>query len=187
MGLFDYFRNNKRQKDNDQPFLFFHEDDFRQIELIPKENFDQAKSQSNEILEFSEKNFDGIGYTNIYIRNDNNIHLQVRKISVEELDELLLKIGFYKVPKVITGYGQDYRVIASNTIGFGQDYAAIYYDFQENIVTNIWLTQPYNINMEKIISFLEEVGKKWDLLLADWEATEIIDLSDKEAIINYLS
>lgn len=74
-----------------------------------------------------------------------------------------------------------------NTIGFGKDYAAIYFKFEENIITKIWLTQPWKMEKDKLTLFLNEVGKKWGLLLIDWKATEIVNLLDKDAILNYLS
>ena len=187
MGFFDFFRDKKNKKSENNSSLFFHEDDFCQIELIPIENYDDAKSQLEKSSDFSREHFDGVGYTDIYLRSENKFELERRKILVRDLHNLLINVGFTEVGKVTTGYGQDYRVVPENTVGFGHDYSAIYYDYKSDFVTNIWLTQPFNIEKKKLIHFLTEVGKRWYLLLVDWEASEVVHLSEEKAISKYLS
>jgi hypothetical protein len=170
-----------------QTMLFFHEDDFCQIELLGNENQKYIQSQCEKIRESSEKNFNSIGYTDVFIRDDIRVELNTKQILADDFENLLFHFGFSKASKVITGYGQSYRIPAPNTIGFGKDYAAIYFKFEENIITKIWLTQPWKMEKDKLTLFLKEAGRKWGLLLIDWEATEIVNLLDEDAILNYLS
>jgi len=172
---------------NDDSSLFFHEDDFCQIELVPIENYDNSKSQLEKSSDFSHEHFDGIGYTAIYVRSENKFELERRKIPVHVLNDFLISSGFTEAKKVTTGYGQDYRIVPENTIGFGHKYSAIYYDYISDYVTHIWLSQPFNIEREKLVSFLAEAGRRWCLLLVDWEASRVVDLSNEKSIIEYLS
>ena len=187
MGFLDYFKVKTNQKDNASSLLFFHEDDFCQIQLLPKENLNFIKLQCTQIEDSSQKNFDGVSYKEVFIRDENPIELCTKQIQKNEFENSLLAHKFQRASKVLTGYGQSYRILAPDTIGFGCDYAAIYFNFHNDIVKNIWLTQAWNLEREKLILFLNKVGLKWDLLLVDWEAAVFVDLSNKQAILNYLS
>lgn len=48
--------------------IFYHEDDFRQIEIVPKENLSDLLKQADNIADFSAEN----GYSNIYVRDEKN-------------------------------------------------------------------------------------------------------------------
>ena len=87
----------------------------------------------------------------------------------------------------MTGYGNDYRVISEKTIGFGKNYSAIYFDYENGVVKNIWVSNFFEFNQDKLTDVLLEIGKKWNLVLMDWNSSELIDLSNKEMIRKYLN
>lgn len=162
--------------------IFYHEDDFCQIEIVPKENLSDLLKQAGNIADFSAEN----GYSDIYVREENKVSLKSREIDKTELEKLLTDLGTEKHTEVITGYGSYYRVKSENTIGFGKEYSAVYFDFENDKVKNIWITNLFGLNHYKVVDVLSKIGEKWNLVLMDWNSSELIDLSNKEMINKYL-
>ena len=193
MGLFDIFRIKMRPQTEKAPqtpegsTIFYHEDDFRQVEIIPNDNVANLKVETKKLDEFTKEHFDGYGFTNTYVRSDENkIKLNQRKINPEDLEKIISSLEFERISNVLTGYGQTYREPHNNCIAFGKDYKAIYYDFKDNVVQHIWLTDHWSMNREKLSKCLYELGQKWGLLLQDRNLTVTVDLKDKDSINSYL-
>lgn len=162
--------------------IFYHEDDFCQIEIVPKENLSDLLKQADNIANFTAEK----GYSDIYVREENKVSLKSRKIEKTELEKLLTELGTEKHTEVITGYGSDYRVKSENTIGYGKEYSVVYFDFENDKVKNIWITNLFGLNHDKVVDVLSNIGEKWNLVLMDWNRSELIDLSNKEMINKYI-
>lgn len=193
MGLFDIFRNRKQlepekaQQTFDGPTIFYHEDDFRQVEIVPYDNFSTLKTESEKVDTFAEEHFYGAGFTDIYVRNDqSNTKLNQRRIAPNDLEKILGLLGFDRIPNVLTGYGQNYREQHKDCIAFGKDYCAVYYDFKDNVVDHIWFTNHWRMDKVKLAECLHGLGQQWNLLLQDWNLTITVDLCDKNSIDQYL-
>ncbi|MBX7227077.1 MAG: hypothetical protein K1X55_13670 [Chitinophagales bacterium] len=194
MGLFDIFRNKKQRQSEevqqtfDGPTIFYHEDDFRQVEIVPSDNLLSLKTESEKVDTFAKEHFDGSGFTDIYVRNDENkTKLNQRRIDPSDLEKILSSLGFDRIPNVLTGYGQSYREQHKNCVAFGKDYCAVYYDFQDNVVEHIWFTNHWSMDRERLAKSLHELGQQWNLLLQDWNLTITVDLMDKSLIDQYLN
>jgi len=174
------------EEERERGTIFFHEDDYCQIELIPYENFNELIKQADNISEFSSTNFVGDGWADMMVREGQKIKLYERGIPIVKLEEVLKKLNTQKHTYVETGYGSNYRVKSKNTIGFGKSYSAIYCNYSDRKVENIWMTNISLFNNEKVEEVLFQIGKKWDLLLMDWEASQLIDLKNRDQIKNYL-
>ena len=162
--------------------IFYHEDDFCQIEIVPKENLSDLLKQADNIADFTAEK----GYSDIYVREENKVSLKSREIEKTELEKLLTELGTEKHTEVITGYGSDYRVKSENTIGYGKEYSAVYFDFENDKVKNIWITNLFGLNHDRVVDVLSKIGEKWNLVLMDWNRSELIDLSNKEMINKYI-
>ena len=162
--------------------IFYHEDDFCQIEIVPKENLSDLLKQADNINDFTAEN----GYSDIYVREENKVSLKTKQIDKSELENLLAKLGTEKHTEITTGYGSDYRVKSENTIGFGKDYSAVYFDFDNELVNNIWITNLSGLNNENVVNVLSKIGEKWNLVMMDWNRSELIDLSNKKMIEKYI-
>jgi methyltransferase-like protein len=193
LGLFAFLYFSKRNTENPKTELtkkeyrakgtiFYHEDDFCQIEIVPKENLSDLLKQADNIDDFTAEN----GYSDIYVREENKVSLKTKQIDKTELENLLAKLGTEKHTEIITGYGSDYRVKSENTIGFGKDYSAVYFDFDNESVNNIWITNLFGLNHENVVNVLSEIGEKWNLVMMDWNRSELIDLSNKKMIEKYI-
>lgn len=166
--------------------IFYHEDDYRQVEIVPSENFNELMKQAENIQDFAEKHFDGIGYTNIMLREDKGVILKDRGISVTELETVLLKLSLQKHTQVRTGIRPG-EFLSENTFGYGKNYHGLFFEFESDTVLNIWIAGIIPVDKEKVIETLNEIGLKWNLLLMDWNSCELIDLKNKEQIARYLN
>ena len=166
--------------------LFYHEDDYCQIELVPEENFDRLIRQAENVEDFAAKHFTGQGYTDMMIRDEHAFPLRHRGIRPAELDEILSGLALPRHDQVSTGIRPG-EMPCVRTIGFGENYHAIFYDYESDIVDNIWLDGPGEFEPGKLIQVLHQIGVKWRLLLMDWNSLELIDLSNLEQLKKYLS
>ncbi len=194
MGLFNMFGNKKRQQSEkvqqtfDGPTIFYHEDDFRQVEIVPSANLSSLRTESEKVDTFAKEFFDGSGFTDIYLRKDDNkTKLNQRRIAPNDLDRIFSSLGLDRIPIVLMGYGQSYRERHKNCVAFGKDYCAVYYDFQDNVVEHIWFTNHWSMDRERLAKALLELGERWNLLLQDWSETVTVDLKDKGLIDQYLN
>ncbi|MCR9248909.1 MAG: hypothetical protein NXI20_00740 [bacterium] len=137
--------------------IFYHEDDYRQVEIVPSENFNQLIKQATNIQDFSANDVDKNGYNNLYIREGDGIKLKQRMIDLKELDSILNRLALEKHTRVSTGITPG-ELISKNTYGYGQDYNGIFIDFESDIVTAIWITGSPEISNQELAKVLNEVG-----------------------------
>lgn len=191
MKIFDFFR--KKQKPEPQievfdgPTIFYHEDDYLQIEIIVNEYIEKVDSEANKIKTFSEEQFDGIGFKDLYIRTDENkIELSDRKILITDFENILISLNFEKINYVLTGYGNSYKSLHKNCFAFLKSGTNIFYEYKNNIIENIWLDINHSEIAKNLINFFLQIGLEWNLSLQDWNQSITIDLQKKEEIENYL-
>ena len=188
------FNNKKVVKNQDDYHLnedevFFHEDFYCQVELIPSENFNELKSENERINKFASEHFDGIGFNDIYIRNDHKVKTNEKKINIVDFEKILLNNNFLKMRTVYSGYG-NYKQICKNTIAYSIDQATVFFDYDNTIINNIWLDgfrfRKDSKFIQEMINCLHQIGIKFGLLLNDWDLTEVIDLCNKDLIEIYI-
>lgn len=165
--------------------IFYHEDDYKQIEIVPSENFNELIKQAENVKDFEEKHFDGGGYTDMMVREENGFKLKQRGIQSDELDKILSELPIKRNNKVSTGVRPG-EISSENTIGFGENYNGIFFDFESDYVTGIWIAGSPNVESVIFAQVLNNIGNKWSLLLMDWNSLELIDLKNKEQIEKYL-
>ena len=169
--------------------VYFHEDSYRQVEICPIENLSYLKKQNFEIEEFAENHSGGIGYTEIYEREENPISIYDKKIPFSELDELLISLGFEKKTKVYEGYGStSWR--CENTFAYEMNRALIFVYPEGEFVKDFWVDNFRFEEDKKIIVKLKngllKIGTEYDLVLNDWNLTMVFDLRNESEIENYL-
>jgi hypothetical protein len=166
---------------------YFHEDDYCQIQVLPISNWNSCLSQLKKIKKFSDEHFDGIGWTDVYIRDENFQGLASLNISTKDLTSIL---GKTLVPydKVLTGYST-YREEAKHTLAFGAETSCIVfvgYD-SNNIVEEIWLDFGIADQKDKELALtaLLNLGNIGETFLIDWSMGDMMKLSDKDRIMSY--
>lgn len=170
--------------------IYLHEDLYLQVEFVPRENSNDLSSENDAIKEFADKHRDGIGFTDVYVRDEQKIKTSSRNIRLDEFEELVLKSGLTKLDSVYTGYG-NYKEKCTATNAYKIDNAAIFCDYDGNLVKNIWI-DGFRFNAESkhiniMVNSLHEIGEHWNLILNDWDLSETIDLKSKEQIQAYIT
>lgn len=168
--------------------IFFHEDFYREIELIPQANFFSIVSKLDSKTNQDEQ--DNNGFISITVRKEQKIKtedLNIQFVSVKKnLKEFI--IDEFKIVK--TGYS-DTITIKKNTVAFGFERIAIFFELTpSNIVKNIWLCQ--SIDLPKIsisnnlFNALHRLGIEYNLILVDWNEEVAVRLSSADAVQTYL-
>ncbi len=169
--------------------IYFHEDDYCQIELVPRENEGFLIAQGAEIQRSAEKNFDGYGYKGIHVRSEEPVSLSTKGIAVEQMAEVLTAQGFLRIDTVFTGYST-HRERAKDTVAFKLDPFVVYVDSKDGILAHAWLELNWGASSEsqmRFIDALDLIGRNWQLLLSHWPGSLVVDLTDRVAIENYVT
>ena len=119
--VFNYineFFSPEKQESIDENAAYFHEDLFNQVEFTPIENLAFLERENEKITKFSEENFDGNGFTDIYIRDENQkTNLLQKKINFNEFCDFLISLEMEKFEKVYYFYGST-NILSENTFAF---------------------------------------------------------------------
>ncbi len=161
--------------------ILIHEDDVRQIELIPADNFEYAKQEVERIRNFAEEHFDGKGWTEVYERSEPPQRLVDRKISFFDFAIPLFKDGFKL---------KDMRYIGLPSSG---PYPALVKnDFTIFLSLNSkWIEAVYfpieiddlHLRTETIIT----LSQKYQLVLVDWLKLLAVDARFRKDTEKYIA
>jgi hypothetical protein len=163
--------------------LWFHEEDYCQIELLPKaaENF--ARRQAGEIDTFSAAHDDGgQGWTDIYVRREPPASLGALRIALIDVENLIPP-EFHRFDKVTTGYSTHVEP-AAQTVAWQAGGGTVFVGHDDGgIVDAVWFSD-VNLGMEEL---LLRLGARWPVVLAHWPWSRVVDLSDRGAVRAFLA
>ena len=149
--------------------LYFHEDDYCQIEMVPIENEHFIKNELDEINNFSEthKVADGI-YSDMYVRDNPIKELETYKIDYIKMDKILSNIAL-KYEKVTTGYST-YVEECKNTIGYSLNGINIFILNDNKYIKKIWFDfYLEELGMvEDLYKILKTITNDYDLIFVHW-------------------
>jgi len=182
--------DNNRPIEKNTSRLYFDEDYYCQVELLPRENYSELEDENDKIKDIAQKHSDGLGFTDIYLREGQKINTSDRNIQLADFEKLMLDSGFQKYANVYSGYGSQ-EVLCKNTFGFELDDSVIYCDFENELIQNIWIDNfrysQSSDKKEQLINALFAICEKWNLTLNDWNLSETFDLTSKAEIERYIS
>jgi len=163
----------------------FNEDFYRQIELLPKENFKAISKTADEIAELSEKTFDGNGWWDCYVRSEVDFPTKNRKIPAEEISTFFLHRGYFEFKRVTESQSVT-ATVQHNTKAFKNKSIIVCFNYKDDIVENIWLnTSPNDGDSNEYKEILILLSTKYGFVLADWWKSIIVDTSDSSKIDAY--
>ena len=184
MGLFSFLK--KIQKDSS---TYMMEDDYCQVEIIPASNYSFVVSEAVKVADFGEEHFTGMGFDAIYVGNPKPHPTSELSIEIDDFENVLAQHLFNRIKRIryIGGDWIDYR--KGVTRAYGETSFSFWTQVRNNKVTDIWLTsfgKSSNERLPQIAAALFAIGKKYNLILADWNSCEIVDLNKQEEIDAYL-
>ena len=167
--------------------FYFHEDEYCQIEYLPKENMTSVSKMAIDISKHSEEHFDGTGWTGVFVRSGFPTPTKNKNYSVTEFVSFLKSQGFDEHRRVTTGYGQTV-ILCRNTRAFKNLSIDICFDYENDNVKNIWENSaPYKADRDAYKKFLLAISEKYNFLLADWWKTVVVDISVPGNIDKYFA
>ena len=167
--------------------VYFHEDDYCSIEILPEENLEFCLLQAGQIDEFSAAHKAALGYTDIFLRGVEPCSLSEKMISRETIDEALSAV-LPMFDEVLTGYST-YRERCEDTYAFGyDDNVVIFYEVKDGHVEHIWLSLFIRDSEEmmragRVFASLSKIG---NFIIADWGWSYIEKLDNSESLGQYL-
>ena len=169
---------------------FFHEDDYRLIELLPLQNWPHCVAELGDARLSSQENADpnGLGWRDMHQITSAKIPLGTTRIRRAELAAVLaahfpqfdhVESGTFSYPKQCT-----------ETCGFGSVASiAVFFDYDSSeIVEHTWfLFNPQNehqcIEMADALASVSKIG---ELLLVDWAWGALFKLDEGKRLTAYL-
>ncbi len=170
--------------------FYLHEDEWAMITFLPSENFAESLRIAREAETFGAEHFDGFGWTDMYVIPEPTVPLALRAIPFQAL-QTILTARFLPAESVQSGYST-YREDIRNAFAFveaekGQE---AFYGNQENgLVKTLHLLHSlgeHDAVPPHLIESLCTLGTTYDLVLADWWQHIIIDLRERNNVVQYL-
>ena len=190
MRLFDKIFGRQTKIKNDYKELpILWEDDYCQIEIVPRRNIKNIISSTDIIENFTKKAGTDYGFTDIYMREALPFPTINEELRIDYFENFLTGKGFERA-KQIRHNGS--KIIDCSTISldvFSLPCFNFFYDYENGFIKNIWISTS-NITSEdycsKILETLYEIGESNDLVLIDRNCSNLIDLTDRKQIKDYL-
>ncbi|MEN9493671.1 MAG: hypothetical protein RJA63_4120 [Pseudomonadota bacterium] len=170
--------------------IYFHEDDFCQIQLLPARNWGHCAQQLGELSEFAEAHrAPGGGWTEVYMRQDEPESIASLALTVDRLGTLLAS-SLEPFDRVDTGYGSR-RDPCEHTRAWGFDEdCAVFLEFaHDGTVQHIWLGlgRPGAEAQRSLLKALGDLGNLHPMLLVDWGWGRLFRADDGASLASYLA
>ncbi|OWA35212.1 hypothetical protein B9G55_11115 [Saccharibacillus sp. O16] len=168
--------------------LFFHEDDYAMLELIPTNRQDQMAVELEQIRTFADEHRTEGGYTDLYVHQSDPKELAGLRIPLAKVERA---IASFAAPydQVITGYGSSYRVECQNIRAFGpNEETVLLCEHEQGMIHKAWML--LNIEdreqYEWTLKLLHTLAGIAPLVLADLMWGVQVELCNEEAVRGYL-
>lgn len=161
--------------------IYFHEDDYCQIELVCEENLEWCLDQTRRISDFANVH----AGDDMYVRPAHTVELKSRGISVDTLASAVAP-PLQRYDAVTTGYASIEDVIP-NTSAFGSPCVDLFASHPDGVISAIWFAlQPTDDASVTMSVAMFSALSQWRLLLVDWAWGSVVPLSDASALEAYL-
>lgn len=190
MGLFDkIFGRKMNPKIEDENLPSFWEDDYCQIEIVPRKNIEHIEKSIKQIDEFTEKTRTENGFTDIFMREDLPFPTINEELRTDYFEKLLAEMGFEKAMKILYDGYTIIECSKTTSNAYSLPCFNFFYDCDNEFINNIWISTSLitsNDHFNKILEALYELGESCEMVLINWNSSELIDLVDRNQIKEYL-
>lgn len=195
MGLFsflNFLKTDKTQKIEFAPNEYvpsFWEDDYCQIEIVPSENREFIKRQSQQIDELASNSRTGYGFTETFGRGPMPVTTLSKEIRADYFEKTLTDFKFQKAKHIRYDKSKILNCETGKTKAFGFSNFTIFFDTEDEFVKNIWLGTGLIVSapqLDLIQDTLYTLGEECEFILIDWNSLRLYDLADRKQIQDYL-
>jgi hypothetical protein len=112
-----------------------------------------------------------------------------KEIRTDYLETLLTGFKFEKAKSIKYDSHKTLDCQTGSTKAYGFPNFTIFFDTKDEFVKNIWLSNGLIVEVKQydlIKSALYSLGEECEMILVDWNSTEIFDLRDRNQINEYL-
>ena len=167
--------------------LHLWEDDYLMLELLPHENLEFIKTETNRINDFAQEHFDGSGFTDITPIADKPIKTIEKLIDISEIETIMAKVGLEKVHQF---HMQGVGLLQGDKapLGFGINKFAIMCEKQTDLLENIWVTGHTNTEeeKEKLINALLSLGQTFNFIAVNWYQGNFYNLVERHSVEEFV-
>jgi hypothetical protein len=170
--------------------IYFHEDDYCQQELLPREALSFAETQVKQIAEFADTHLapGGIGWTDIYRRKEPAVGFRTLGMKKEDF-EAVVSLHLPPFDLVYTGYSS-YRERCKKAAAWGTaQHNALFADWgDDGIITNVW-AQFFDLGEKSILAASKAVaalGMLHSIIYVDWAWGYTCEIINEEAFASAL-
>jgi hypothetical protein len=170
--------------------IYFHEDDYCQQELLPREALSFAEAQVKQIAEFGNAHLapDGIGWTDIYMRKEPPVGFRRLGMKKEEF-ESAVSSHLPPFDLVYTGYNS-YRERCRKAAAWGMaESNALFADWDDDgIIKNVW-AQFFDPDEKSLLAASKAVvalGMFHSIIYVDWAWGYTCEIINEEAFVSPL-
>ncbi len=138
MGIFGKIFGRKNISQNEDKNLpSFWEDDYCQVEIVPRKNVAHIQTSIKQIVDFTEKTRTEYGFTAIFMREGMPFPTLNEELRIDYLEKLLTEKGFEKAKQIrYDGYTiTDCSKTTSNA--FSLPCFNFFYVFKDEFINNI--------------------------------------------------
>ena len=170
--------------------IYYHEDDYCQQELLPREALAFVESEIKKSDEFAAAHLasGGIGWTDVYVRQDPPATFRALKITREDF-HAAISSHLPPFDQVYTGYST-YRDRCKKAAAWGTSQQnAIFVDWDdEGIINNVW-AQFFDSDQKSISAASKAIaalGMLHSLIYVDWAWSFVCEIFNEEAFASRL-
>lgn len=158
------------------------------ISIMPAENIDHARVTAVEAQKFGEDHFDGTAWTEMYFIPEEPYPISTRRILLSELEEMFIS---YLTPaaRVETGFSSHSEIVSDGFAFVGKEYGVFYGHHQEGVINSLYATHFARGKVDGSEEFIKRIvmlGKRYNLILADWWDNRIINLQNELEVKRYI-
>ena len=168
--------------------VFFHEDSYCQVEILPAVAYGYCTHEMKRIDEFASAHRDGLGFTDVYLRTEPPASLMLLGITLSDLRSTIGET-FAPFDQVFTGYSSHReRCPSVQAWGFDDSVAVFAGLDEDDVVLSVWLLLQ-GVTKRKIGEWcraLISLPRSDEMLLADWNSSEVVLLKDQPSLESYL-
>jgi hypothetical protein len=180
----------KRVSDTPYPYkdiLHLWEDDYLMLELLPHDNLEFVKAETERINNFGQEHFDGNGFTEITPVSEKPIKTIEKLIDIAEIETIITKSGLEKIGRF---HMQGAGLLEGDKapLGFGANKFAIMCDRQDHLLKHIWVTGRTETEEEKrkLADALLSIGLTFNFIAVNWYQCEYYNLVEKSSVLKFI-
>jgi hypothetical protein len=166
--------------------LFFHEDFYKQIELVPRQNYFATQ---RVIAELPHEQEPDEGFLTCVVRPEHPVRISDEKITLDQVNGKLKPLALSYHDQIVSGYSNStYEV--PDAIAWGFERFGIFVESKGDTVTGLWLCRSTKFSADNSGHALKEaimtLSSEFSLVLVDWNQEILVDTSKERPLRNYL-